>query len=292
MKIFKIRLLSFMLILSLTLSMSVPAFAYSRNVSDEGIIKDDISYVDSDGKTCVVEITINEKNNTVTAKSHESQSVFNLDTKKVTTRYSNGTSEVEKFNLPAEPVQSVSIQSSLSRTSSTYIGTVKYKPYLDPYLGSITDSLKIYSTNNGTVKDEYVINGEQYDTASKIIGFFVSALVGWGVGKAAPAIADKIWNGLISGGIVIVGSGALKAAFTTTVTAQNTYYDLKAIDPKTKNSKTYEGSMHRVISKGANFDKVYYNGCYPQFLAKKDNTVAYWLFSDFFAYSYPGVKSY
>lgn len=284
------KLLSIILALSLIFSMSVPTFAYSKHLANNMIIKDTISYIDSDGNTCLVDITIDPNLKLVTTESEQARSVFNLNNKKVSTSYSNGSSTVKEFELPNVIPNSTPYFSA--RASSSYWGTVKYKTYYDPYIGDINDSLKVYATNNGTVKDEYIINGEQYDVASEIIGFAVSYLVGLGIEKWASHIIKGIWAALATEGIVKVSDGIIKKAFTTTVTAQNTYYDVEAVDPATDRSNSYEGSMHKVVAPGAHYSEVYYEGYYPQFLSKNDNAVAYWMFCDFWAYSYPGVKSY
>lgn len=285
------KLISLFLVLAMLFAISVPALAVdSRQVKKpiaKTIINDSVTYVDMSGTLNTIYITIDQNKKIVTTKYDNDVHTFDLNNNTVTHHINNSTT-TEKLELnkmsPTRKAQ--------SNSTSTFWGTVKYNTYNDPFLGAINDSLKIYATNNGTVKGNYVINGDAYDSAASIIGYFVSYLVGFGIGVAAPEIANSIWGALITDGIVKVSGDIIKEKFTTTVTAQNTYYDTEAINPKISGSRTYEGSMHKIVSSGASFNQTFYEGYYPQFLSIKDNAVAYWMFSDFFGYDYPGVKSY
>lgn len=282
------RIISVMLTLALLISSSVSAFAAGSPPSyAPPIINDVITFTDSNGVLCSITVTIDQTQNIVTTESTDAQCVFNLNDGTVVTEKADGTTTQDTF----EP-QTFSAPQKSGRASATLWGTVKYKPVYDDFGGVINDSLKIYATNNGTVYHDYVINGEQYDNITQIIGYFVSYLVGLGMSKWSGVVAEGVFDGLATNGILKLVDYEVKKAFTTTVKAQNTYYTTEAIDPNTNRSFEYDGSMHKVTSAGANYNQTYYEEIYPQFVQKRDNSVAYWLYSDFYAYIYPGVKSY
>ncbi|QUH30921.1 hypothetical protein [Vallitalea guaymasensis] len=180
-------------------------------------------------------------------------------------------------------------------TSATwyYNGKVNYKDYIDPYVGTIDSDLSTWYQIYDTDDVSYVINGEQYDVLSTIVSITIAFFVGQGLSLFAK-LSTKMTN-LISAILghygVTIANGKIKDAFTETVSVDATFYKLKAYSPYTSVTKDdFEGGKYYVKTQSSSYYQEYiYDGYYPQFISRKDNAVAVWLFNEFYAHQYPGL---
>ncbi|MCT4686403.1 hypothetical protein [Vallitalea sp.] len=180
-------------------------------------------------------------------------------------------------------------------TSATwyYNGKVTYNDYPDPWVGSIESELSTWYQITNTDDVAYVINGEQYDIVSTIVSITIAFLVGQGLAvfaKLSSTISNLI-SAILGHFSVAVANGKIKDAFTETVSVNATSYKLKAYSPHTSVTKdNFEGGKYYVKTQSSSYYQEYiYDGYYPQFISKKDNAVALWLFQEFYAHQYPGV---
>jgi len=288
----KKRFISLFLALAMTLSLCVPASAASKSDDSVDIYKSTISYVDSTGKTCYINLTINTKNNIVVTEDSVSKCTFNLKTETVDIKdLLSGTITQRRFELPSRDV--AALQATRSTAASIYAGRVNYKTYTAPTGDTYDCSLNIYATKEGSASDEFTVNGEAYDTVSFCVGLVISFFTGAGfAAKLGESIGNGVLSYLIGEGVTYVVDGVIREKFTEKFYTYATYYTLEAIDPELGTSKEFYGEMHKVTHPKTGYKEYYYDGYYPQFLKENDNTVAYWLYTDFWAFNYPGVKKY
>lgn len=287
----KKRFISLFLVIAMTFSLCVPASATLKNEGAD-VYKSTISYVDSIGKTCYINLTIDEKNNIIVTEDTVSKCMFNLNTETVEIKnLQNGTITQKSFELPSRDV--AVLQTTRSTAASIYAGRVNYKTYTAPTGDTYNCSLNIYATKEGSSSDEFTVNGEAYDTVSFCVGLVISFFTGAGfAAKLGESIGSDILSYLIGEGITYAVDGVIRKSFTEKFYTYATYYTLEAIDPELGTSKEFYGEMHKVNHPKTGYNEYYYDGYYPQFLKEKDNTVAYWLYTDFWAFDYPGVKNY
>lgn len=70
---------------------------------------------------------------------------------------------------------------------------------------------------------------------------------------------------------------------------RTTPYKVKARDNVLSREKIYDAEKYQVALSGGGYSSEYY---YEGYLPWDTDVVAYWMFCDFWAYSYPGVRSY
>jgi len=288
MKKHMLKCIALMLVIVLCLPLSVPAFAYEAYEPVETVF----TYIDAEGKTCHINISIDANNNTVITSYEDVEYIFDLNSETMTTVVLDDIKNTEPLELHIQ--RYLTPASNSVSSSKIELGLLQFNPVYDSDLGrNVYNSLKICSTDRGTVTEDYTIHGEEAESLTKIIGAFASFLIGTGMlAEVATTIVDKIIGELVDVGIIEVTGEIVKKAFLETVEARSTHYTLEASDLSSSRTRTYEGSRHVVISDGAHFNETYYSGYYPQFLEREDVAVAMWLYTDFFPYNFPGVRSY
>ncbi|MBR4743489.1 MAG: hypothetical protein IK082_04775 [Oscillospiraceae bacterium] len=65
--------------------------------------------------------------------------------------------------------------------------------------------------------------------------------------------------------------------------------NVKACDYNSSRQEVYDAERYRVALSGGGYSSDYY---YDGYLPWRSNAVAYWMFCDFWSYTYPGVSSY
>ena len=290
----KKRVASIFLALSLMLTMCIPVSAKNYS-SDElsGDYESVIEYYDSQGKKCYVELTYDATDNTIVTADSKAKWTFDLNTEEVI-REDLNTGEVLCKTVEL-PTSNMAPETRPAATNTyVYAGRVYYNPYIAPSGDSYDCSLEIYGAEIGSGDDEFTVNGDAYDTVSGVIGLITAALAGVGLSlDIAEIVGSSILGYLIEEGIGAITDDVIKEAFTETFYTDATYYSLKAVDPDLDTFRVYDdGVMHHVRSQKAGYNEYYYEGYYPQFLQEEDTAVAYWLYTDFWGFDYPGVDRF
>ena len=168
----------------------------------------------------------------------------------------------------------------------TYQGRINYNTVYD--LGNTyADSLSIYQQAGETTYEYKTINAEKGTAAALVIGVIAAALT-----VVCPALkvvaADLLYAAAYAAGTTIVG-GIIQGAITKQYYTRTTPYKVKARDNVLSREKIYDAEKYQVALSGGGYSSEYY---YEGYLPWDTDVVAYWMFCDFWAYSYPGVRSY
>lgn len=89
-------------------------------------------------------------------------------------------------------------------------------------------------------------------------------------------------------GVSIIG-GIVQGAIKKQYYVHTTSYSIKACDTTTSRERIYDAERYQVALSGGGYSSEYY---YEGYLPWKSSPVAYWMFCDFWSYTYPGVSSY
>lgn len=137
--------------------------------------------------------------------------------------------------------------------------------------------------------ESYIINAEKADTLSIVVGILASVL---SLLIPATKVITQIAVAIISswGGSTL--GGAIGVIIKEEVAVNATYYNMYGSDYSTnRTTPAYPSVKRQVITKRSSaYQEWFYEGYTPS--NWKDNTLAYWCWSDLWATEYPGVKSY
>lgn len=176
-----------------------------------------------------------------------------------------------------------------TRASASYIyqGRINFKTFYDDSGDSHTDKLSIYQQTGATTYEYKTINAAEGTIASLAIGVIAAALTVF-----CPALAvvstDLFYAAAYAVGSAII-AGKVQSAITKEYYVRTTAYNIKASDLATSRNNVYDAERYQTALDGGGYSSEYY---YDGYLPWKNSTVAYWMFSDFWGYTYPGVSSY
>lgn len=214
----------------------------------------------------------------------------------VRVKYTNvETSEIDIFTdsvsnyVVASPVsgEGHSVAEPKASAGYTYQGRINYNTYNDGYGFTYTDSLSIYQEEGSTTYEYKTINAAEGAIASIVIGVIAAVLTV--ICPALEIVATSLLHAAAyAAGTTIIG-GIVQGAITKQYYVRTTAYNVKARDTSTSREQIYSAERYQVALSGGGYSSEYY---YEGYLPWKTNTVAYWMFCDFWAYQYPGVRSY
>lgn len=167
-----------------------------------------------------------------------------------------------------------------------YQGKINYNTYYGPY-GNYTDKLHIYKDGGSTTYTYKTINSAAGTAASVVISV-VAAVLTVLYGPLGSLAANLVASAAVAVGTTIVG-GIIQGAISKRYYVQTTFFNVKAKDLPTSRERFYTAKQYRLALEGGGYSSSYY---FEGYLPWNSNAVAYWMFSDFFAYQYPGVSSY
>lgn len=178
-------------------------------------------------------------------------------------------------------------KSQKAKSGYLYQGRINYNTYYDSFGSQHNDKLSIYQQTGSTTYEYKTINAAQGAIASVVIGVIAAVLT-----VICPALSavstNLLYAAAYAAGTTIVG-GIVQGAITKQYYTRTTNYNVKAIDLSTSRENIYNAERFQVALSGGGYSSEYY---YEGYLPWRTNAVAYWMFCDFWAYSYPGVSSY
>ena len=171
--------------------------------------------------------------------------------------------------------------------SFVYQGKIKYNLYYDSLGNPQQDSLLIYKKEKGTEYKYKTINAEQGNLVSVIISV-IAAILSVYYGPLGTLAEELLVAAAYAAGVSII-AGVIQGSISKQYYVKETLYDVKAWDIKTSRENIYNAQRYQVLLEGGSYSSTYY---YEGYLPWNNHVVAYWIFNDFWAYSYPGVESY
>ncbi len=301
----KKKMISLLLVLALVVGICPAAFA-GETVSPE---VEDFSFIDAEGKVNTIYMSSEQPGtshvdyyiegvlvsqvdvallggvdrSTGTLDDTTMVAITHTDVKSGVTTHST---ELVSRYIVSEEVEVPTLMAATPRVL-VYQGKINYKTCYDIDGSVYNDSLYIYQEEGKTTYEYKTINAEAGWTAAVVIGVISAALT-----LICPALTivteDLLYAAAYAAGTTIVG-GVIQGAITKTYYVQTTPITTKARDIKTSRENTYTGERYQVALEGGGFSSEY---CYEGYAEWNSNDIAYLMFSDFWSYSYPGVKSY
>jgi len=137
--------------------------------------------------------------------------------------------------------------------------------------------------------EAYTINGQAADTLAVIVGIvasiisvFIPAAAVW---KQIAIAVVSAWGGSIAG-------GAIGVFFSEDVAVNAYYYHMRGYDYNyPRYSQVYSGIARKVTTQSSGaYNEWFYDGFTPY--NWRDNTLAYWIWTDLWPTQYPGVEYY
>ena len=254
------------------------------------------SFVDTEGKKNTVEIYI-PQTGTSQVKYYIEEVLQNTVETTVTERNQVNvvvidakSSTKQQFIAPISDYitndQTVVDSSSITRAYS-YLGKINYNTYYDSLGYGHNYKLSVYQQTGLTLYEYRTLNAAKGTLASIAISVVAAVLT-----VICPALAvfstNLFYAAAYAAGVTIVG-GIVQGAISKTYYTRATNYDIQALDPDTSRQRFYSAKRYQVALDGGGYSSDYY---YEGYLPWNTNAVAYWMFSDFWVTSYPGVKSY
>jgi len=171
--------------------------------------------------------------------------------------------------------------------SYSYQGRINYNTYYDEFGTSYSEKLSIYQQTGSTTYTYKTINAVQGSVASVIIGLIAEYLLGF-LATLGGLASSLFYAAATAAGVEII-SGIVQGAISKQYYVRTTAMSVRAIDTSTNRQQTYSAERYQVALSGGGYSSSYY---FDGYLPWRSNTVAYWMFCDFWAFSYPGVSSY
>lgn len=306
------KLVAFFLTLTMAFSLVVPAFAADKETASSASTGS-TSFTDAEGKLNTVNISIpqvgsshveyyidNVLINTVDvtipnlvqtrsiSNSLQTGSVSNIVNISYTDMKTHSTQQFTK-QLSDYITNGEVSTSPITRASASYIyqGRINFKTFYDDFGDSHTDKLSIYQQTGETTYEYKTINAAEGTLASLAIGVIAAALTVF-----CPALAvvstDLFYAAVYAVGTSII-AGKVQGAITKKYYVRTTAYNIKARDLATSRDRVYDAERYQTALDGGGYSSEYY---YDGYLPWKSSTVAFWMFSDFWGYTFPGVSSY
>ena len=305
------RIIAFVLTIAMLLSLSATAFAANRNFETEED-QQGTSFVDAEGKVNTVYVSSERRGTAHVDYYIEGVLVNSVDAvildlpQEAAVNSTNGlgsvritytnmetletnvfTDLVSKYVSDAQTGGKLPLVAEPAATAAyTYQGRINYNTD-DSFGYEDTDSLDIYQQTGNTTKEYKTVNGAAGVAVSVIITVVAAALSV--IHPALEHLAVDVFQAVAySLGVTIVG-GILQSAITKQYYVRITRYKVRARDIRTSREQTYDAERYQVALDGGGYSSEY---VYEGYLPWDTDAVAYWMFCDFWGYSYPGVKSF
>ena len=253
---------------------------------------DSITIIDSNDRPHTYTVTIS--NDTVSTTSVDDDVMTTVEVELVTGEITT----IEYVDGMVESVTSAIDRSVASANAPRIVPMLVFPSTYQP-IGSllfkknatgVAYNVNFETKQTGELYDTiYNLNKDKTDTIQKL----TTAIIGY----IAPlqlmgqkTVAQYIVQKLIDGGVAYT-SGSFISKFTeNNVTADVTTYSVKFTNQY--NTSHTEKSDVLCVRSGNKMNSVIFNGVYPQFLQKGDNSVASMIYYFYDAYGYEGVQSY
>lgn len=299
------KIIALLLTMTMIFTFTTPAFAASESDALEGVQVS--SFIDGEGKTNTVHISssqigtahvdyyingvlintadvtlleINSAGVDPINKSSSVRIVYNDIANAVSRSYIEPLSNYLSYSH-------TTTESPKSISSYSYQGRINYNTYYDSFGNQYNDKLSIYQETGSTTYEYETVNAAQGAVASIVIGVIAAALT-----VICPALSvvstNLLYAAAYAAGTTIVG-GIVQGAIAKQYYVRTTNYNVKARDVSTSRENIYDAKRYQVALSGGGYSSEYY---YEGYLPWRTNAVAYWMFCDFWAYTYPGVSSY
>lgn len=281
-------------------TMTMPASAVST--SSNALLQSESSFIDSEGKVNTVLIEIPAIGSSHVEYYIDEELTQTVDTILFSSKLSRGAydtvsvTQVDELSgettTLVEPIskymQSSTLPAETAQPRGVYVyqGKIEYNTIYDAAVNY--DNILFMWYQQGSTTHEYrTINTE----AGMLMGTLVSVIAAI-LTIICPGLAifaeDVAYAAVYTVGVSIV-AGKVQSAFSKTYYVEVTHYNVKAEDAETSAKQIFTGEKCRVCLDGGGYSSTYaYNGYMPW----NSNTVAYNLFNNFWATTYPGVKRY
>lgn len=300
------RLLSLLLVITTIFVFNTNVFATDMNYMKEN--EQSFSFIDAEGKVNTIYVSSDRIGsahvdyyidgilvNTSDAVIDEPQKLttnLNDNTGTIHITYTDmKTSTSQHFTEPISNYLTTeeSINSINSSTNASYVhqGRINYKTYYDSFGDSYTEKLDVYQKHMDDTYTYKTINADTGTAASVIISAIAAALTIIFPGLAILS-SEIFYAAAFSAGVSIVG-GYVQGLISKRYYVKTTLYKVKAVDPVTSREQIYDGEQFRIALEGGGYSSDYY---YDGYLPWNSNSVASRMFSDFWAYPFPGVSSF
>ncbi len=300
------KVIALLLTLTLVVTFTTPSFVVeAANIPEEVSVS---SFIDGDGKTntvyvsssqigaahvdyyidgvltSTVDVAIPGVNSALTDSINKSSSacityndVFNGESRSYIEPLSNYLS-----------FSQTTAESPKATSAYSYQGKINYNTYYDSLGNQYNNKLFIYQQTGDTTYEYKTINAAQGAIAAVVIGVIAAALTVVCPALSVAVSTDLFYAAAYAVGVTIVG-GIVQGAITKQYYTRTTGYNVKARDFSTSREHIYNAKSFQVALSGGGYSSEYY---YEGYLPWRTNTVAYWMFCDFWVVSYPGVSSY
>lgn len=292
------KIVSLILVLAMALAISVPAFAVEKGNTTtknqylcENVANSlsDPNVVELDGYTYKLEkpeigsfvlSTFRENKLLQKINAKVGQDEFTLTNYNITPSTKSNNTQILKFSDYSKFNLSDSKKSFMAASAQSYVGKVTYRMF-NSISGTTYHTLNFYKELYNTYNGDFTLN----NGAGELVSIILSAIVGGFAGTITLSVAKGI---AVAIGIDI-GGNAIKSALSATVNGTVRQYGLIAKDIPTSRTNSYEGTTVTATTWNNNTHtrstKTYYDDYYPEFISRKDTTVAYWVGNDFWVES-------
>lgn len=293
------KITSFLVIVAVLCNMTNIAFAYSTD--QKGYCNDNFCFYDGERKENVIVLSQTDTN-TTNVEHYIDNNLINRVTIVMTSEYDGNDAElsisIEDIinNRTVEYTDHVSTYvrdtgvvdlSSLNNRSYTYLGKINYNIYYDEFGVSHSDKLSVYQDVGATDTYNKTINASTGDYVSVLIGV-IANVISYYYNPLA-AFASSLFYKAAEPFMSLIVGGIIYCSFTKQYKVEGTPVNVKAKDVSTGRERVYPSEKYRVkLTDGSYTSSYKYDGYLPW----NNSTVAYWMFCDFWNYSYPGVASY
>ncbi|MGN1031532.1 MAG: hypothetical protein ACI4PQ_08015 [Butyricicoccaceae bacterium] len=213
----------------------------------------------------------------------------------ITTAY-NGNAIVERTTEINQSVKNANTDNAIMPYNSSFSTT-----YID--IGSITfnknSSGAAYKISIQCKEDSesymqrYDLNG----ALNKQLQTLISGIIGilnpfsWIASSFKNQVAQNFVQGLINQGLVVVSGKTITKISSSYVTGNVTKYSVK-FKNQYGTGYTDTGTVIYCKESGNKYNKAFYDDVYPQFIKKKDKSVAALIYNYYDSYGFPGVATW
>lgn len=300
------RIVALFLTVAILLTFNIAAFASGEPIGNSSEARR-TEFVDAEGKTNTVYVSsqkrgsahvdyyidstlinsvdvdiLGDVDNTSTTLSDNT----NIHIKYTNMRTMETQELVSTLNQYVLPISVQTVAHPTSANAYNYQGKILYKTHYDSFGNAYNDSLSIYRETIGTTYEYKTINAAAGDIASIVIGAIAAVLT-----IICPGLevfsSDLLYAAAYAVGTSIIG-GIVQGAITKQYYTRKTTFNVKACDTSTSREVIYDAEQYQLALTGGGYSDYYYEGYLPW----DTNAVAYWMFCDFWSYTYPGVSSY
>lgn len=293
------RCLALIVLLSVLSNISGIAFAHGSDETE--YYHTSLSFFDGEGKKNTIVLSYNDTNTTFVEHFVDDE-LINKTTIVLVSEYDGEDAllsinvEDIKNNVSIEYTDYISTYVSdmgldettlLGDRSYVYSGQINYNTYYDEFGVSHSDKLSIYQNIVSSVEHNKLISAVNGDYVSTLIGVISNVLLYYY--NPLAALANTLFYAAAEPVISYIWDGIIHCALSKEYKVCETSINVKAKDMSSGRETVYPSSRYSVKLSDNTYSSSYY---YDGYLPWNSNNIAYWMFCDFWNYSYPGVASY